>query len=193
MRKIHRDYENFIDNQLLDFVEFTMPFYKKLNMTPNQITFLSLVFALIGSYFYCRNNFYLSIICFIVSYYLDCVDGHYARKYNMTTKFGDYFDHYSDILKILILLYCMYQKDKKMALVNTGILGVLLILMTIHFGCQQKIKNQDEKHQEPFMNMSKNFCPNPEWIKTTKHFGSGTFYLVVIMMILYTKYMSTLQ
>lgn len=53
-------------------------------MTPNQITFLSLVFALIGSYFYCKNNFYLSIICFIVSYYLDCVDGHYARKYNMT-------------------------------------------------------------------------------------------------------------
>jgi phosphatidylglycerophosphate synthase len=124
-----------------------------------------------------------------MSYYLDCVDGHYARKYNMTSKFGDYFDHYSDILKILLLLYCMYQKDKKMAMINSIILGVLLVLMTVHFGCQQKIK--EEKHEdEPFMNISKQFCPDPNWIHKTKHFGSGTFYLIVLMMILYTKFKS---
>lgn len=189
MRKINRIHENFIDNHLLDFVEYTMPFYRKLNMTPNQITFISLIFALIGSYFYCVNKFYLSIFCFAMSYYLDCVDGHYARKYNMTSKFGDYFDHYSDILKILVLLYCMYQKDKKMAIINSIILGVLLVLMTVHFGCQQKIK--EEKHEdEPFMNISKQFCPDPNWIHKTKHFGSGTFYLIVLMMILYTKFKS---
>ena len=33
MRKINRIHENFIDNHLLDFVEYTMPFYRKLNMT----------------------------------------------------------------------------------------------------------------------------------------------------------------
>jgi hypothetical protein len=39
----------------------------------------------------------------------------------------------------------MYQKDKKMAFINSIILGVLLVLMTVHFGCQQKIKEENMK------------------------------------------------
>ena len=36
---------------------------------------------------------------------MDCLDGFYARKYNMTSQFGDYLDHLSDVFKTTCLFY----------------------------------------------------------------------------------------
>jgi phosphatidylglycerophosphate synthase len=42
-------------------------------------------------------------------YFLDCVDGNLARKYNQTSVFGAYFDHLSDLtVHTLLIVYVMY-------------------------------------------------------------------------------------
>ena len=34
-----------------------------------------------------------------VGYFFDCMDGHFARKYNMVTEFGDMYDYITDLSK----------------------------------------------------------------------------------------------
>jgi len=46
---------------------------------------------------YEENQFALSAFSYLISYMFDCWDGYYARKYNMESKFGDYYDHVSDM------------------------------------------------------------------------------------------------
>ena len=50
-------------------------------------------------------NYIISAILYLTRYIFDCIDGFYARKYNMTTVFGDWYDHISDILINLIYIY----------------------------------------------------------------------------------------
>jgi phosphatidylglycerophosphate synthase len=47
----------------------------KLPITPNQWTFLSIVFALIGLCFVVNSNFFLALLFFLISGVLDFVDG----------------------------------------------------------------------------------------------------------------------
>jgi hypothetical protein len=50
MRKIPREYENPIDSVLLDWCEQIVPFFHKNNMTPNDLTTISLLFGLLSAY-----------------------------------------------------------------------------------------------------------------------------------------------
>jgi phosphatidylglycerophosphate synthase len=64
----------------------------KLPITPNQWTFLSIVFALIGLCFVVNSNFFLALLFFLISGVLDFVDGSVARAKNMASKTGAYID-----------------------------------------------------------------------------------------------------
>jgi phosphatidylglycerophosphate synthase len=64
----------------------------KLPITPNQWTFLSIVFALIGLCFVVNFNFFLALLFFLISGVLDFVDGSVARAKNMASKTGAYID-----------------------------------------------------------------------------------------------------
>lgn len=44
----------------------------------------------------------LAALSFLTGYFLDCLDGYYARKYNKCTLFGCWFDHLNDILSSVI-------------------------------------------------------------------------------------------
>ena len=67
------------------------------------LTSLSLIITLIGIYLL-NNQYYISSsILIFIGYYFDCADGLLARKYNMTSKFGDYYDHIRDHIKIILL------------------------------------------------------------------------------------------
>ena len=41
----------------------------------------------------------------MLGYYFDCIDGPMARKYNMVTVFGDYYDHGTDIICFTLVNY----------------------------------------------------------------------------------------
>jgi VanZ family protein len=186
MRKIPIEIENPLDNIIYkNFIENTHQYLKYFNLTPNVITIISLVFGLLSAYQLYNKNYQLASVLFIISYILDCMDGYYARTYNMTTSFGDKLDHFSDTLKLLVLLFVMYKLDFYKAYKATLILFIFFVLMSIHLGCQQHYYNDSNDDDEYILDTLKNSCANKQWIHKTRYFGCGTFTFVVVLLILF--------
>ena len=143
MRKIDKNYENFLDNLFIDISEYISPFFKCLNFTANDITSLSLLFGLIAVYLLYTNNFIYCAISYLISYLFDVMDGYYARKYNITSKFGDLYDHIKDIfigiLLYSLLLYKVNKYNKEYLFVYIIIIIISFILCNIYLGCQENI------------------------------------------------------
>ena len=99
---------NPIDTILYDIADLLSPFFKKLNFTPNMFTTFSFLTGLLSAYYYYLKKYNLTAIFYILSYWFDTIDGHFARKYNMQTRFGDYYDHVTDILLNTILFVLFY-------------------------------------------------------------------------------------
>ena len=183
-RKTPKKYDNFFDYILIEITQKLNSQYKKYNLTPNHLTFLSLIITLISEYFFYKNKYFISFILFLLGYFFDCADGNYARATNMVTVFGDYFDHISDFLKILILIFLFKLKlglEKKFYILVCLII-ILTLFMSIHIGCQQKNIDTDNSQT---LNHFKFLCPDKSLIKYTKFFGVGTFQLSISLIILF--------
>lgn len=189
MRKLERIDENPIDNILVDIAEHKSESYKKMGFTPNTLTTFSLILCILAIFSILGNCYYMGAILYFISYYYDCADGHYARKYKMTSKFGDYYDHISDVIKgILIFITINFVLVKKQAsntklLIINAILLLIVNIMAIHFGCQEQIYSGDESKSIKFLTQC---CKNnPEkMIKYTRYFGSGTLQSYITLIIL---------
>ena len=66
--------------------------FAKLRLSPNQWTLFSLLPALIAFYFLMQGQFLLGAAFFVVSAFIDMVDGAVARVTGRVTKFGAYLD-----------------------------------------------------------------------------------------------------
>jgi phosphatidylglycerophosphate synthase len=186
MRKIPEIYENPIDNIFLDICENFSLFFKNTGHTPNIITTYSLFFGILSIYYLYINNFKLFALFFIISYFFDCLDGHFARKYNMVTKFGDYYDHFTDSLKGILLMYVVFLKYKNVISFNLLIIFFIFSILTfLHIGCQQKIYNSKYENMKESIDNFQQLCKSEKWITTTRFFGSGTFIFLTIIGIFY--------
>ena len=157
MRKIPSKYENPFDNFIYKIVIFITPYLRKLNLTPNQITTIGNIFGITGIYKLYKNNYISSAILYLIRYIFDCIDGYYARKYNMITNFGDWYDHISDLLIHLIYIILLYVK--KINLFKYFFISylILLFLVTLHLYYQEKYYN---KNEAPALNITHNIIPN---------------------------------
>ena len=63
-----------------------------LPLTPNQYTYLSGIFALIGLWYMIQENLIWAIAFFLIAGGLDFIDGAVARAKNMSSKVGAYLD-----------------------------------------------------------------------------------------------------
>ncbi|MDY6933826.1 MAG: CDP-alcohol phosphatidyltransferase family protein [Spirochaetota bacterium] len=84
--------------------------FKALGLTPNMLTGISLVFALISGYFYYRGDFALAGWVLIICGTMDLLDGRLARVTQQVSREGAFYDscidRYSDgIVLIGIALY----------------------------------------------------------------------------------------
>lgn len=70
--------------------------FSKLGLTPNQYTLISLFFALLAFCFLIRVNLILAFIFFLISAFLDFIDGAVAKFTQRETKKGAYLDTISD-------------------------------------------------------------------------------------------------
>ena len=111
-RKINKEHENFIDNVLIDACEPVSAAIRKHipKMTPNIITVFGTAIGLLAIYFLQKENYMVALVLFWFSYYIDCLDGYYARKYDMITKLGDYLDHVRDVLIGITVIIVIYLK-----------------------------------------------------------------------------------
>lgn len=66
--------------------------FAKLGLSPNQYTCMSILFAILSFYFLTKANLALALVFFIVSAFLDLIDGAVARITDKATKKGAYLD-----------------------------------------------------------------------------------------------------
>lgn len=188
VNKIPSTYENPFDIILLKFIDTHLHFYRKLNITPNMITTIGIIFGIISAYNIFKGNFKTSAFLFLIAYYFDCVDGKLARKYNMVTKFGDYYDHFGDIFKIIIILYALYKVNKDKFNNIKYLIYSLLLLCMLHLGYQEVIYSLDESSTLLLFKNIAQIDKNPEnTIKFTRFFGCGTFIIIMCIIILFWK------
>lgn len=183
MRKLPVKYENPIDNFLYLFVPSQSKYMDFL--TPNHITTVSLIFGLLSIYCLYKNKYIYSAIAFLISYFYDCVDGFHARRLDMETSFGDWYDHITDIVVSAVLTIMIFFKIKKYKMTFVISLIALAIGLCIHMGCQQQFYNGSKKET---LNMIPKICKNEESLHLTKIFGSGTIVSFYVIIIIYLGY-----
>ena len=193
MRKIPSEIENPFDDLLINISEYLAPYYKQLNFTANGITTLSLITGIYSIFLYTNQYYYLSALFFIISYYFDCQDGYFARRYNESSQFGDYYDHIKDIIinaSIGILLFLQYfQIKSNIKYIILIIVILILATLQVHMGCQEIYFNKNPESSQ-VLNPLKKLCPAKNKndiynvMQYTKFFGSGTFILLIVVLIL---------
>jgi phosphatidylglycerophosphate synthase len=188
-RKIKREYENPIDNVIIDLVDKTNDMYYNMGFTPNILTTISLILGLLSAYLLYIDYRFSAAIFFVIAYYYDGADGYLARSHNMKSNFGDYYDHISDVCKTIVIIYVLYTKKRKGdTFYKVCILMIFMtILVSIHMGCQEKKyeSDNDSISESKSLSMCKNLCYDENIIKYTRYFGSGTYILVLTLIILF--------
>lgn len=182
-RKIHPQYENPIDNYIIDLCDKLLPLFKKHNWTPNQITTLSNISSAIGLYCMYLGYAIPFFIFMMLGYFFDCLDGHYARSYNMCTLFGDYYDHLSDLVGHILFGYLFIAKfgwlvslDCFQGVFWAFICVAMISLTAVHIGCQEKIheKTSCGDHHSHSLSWLKYITCGENHIQWTRFFGMGS-------------------
>lgn len=190
-RKIISDFENPIDNILITICEHVSTFlYNNINfITPNIITTISLILSCIAIYLIYHKYYKIGAILYFIGYFFDCLDGYYARKYSMITKIGDYYDHISDIIKYILLLYIIIISNLKYKtkLYIIIIIVILTILSLIHLGLQELNIKNEFKDFISVLNILNKINFDKEYIIYSKYVGTGTVYLVIFILTFFLK------
>jgi phosphatidylglycerophosphate synthase len=179
MSKLEEHQDHPLELVCYQFAEKISPFFRQLGFTPNGLTTISNVGAVMCLYGVYKKKPILIAVGFVIKYLFDCADGFFARKYKMTSKWGDKYDHYSDWIFSVLLLWVLWTKTsfQYWAFPYRGyIIAVFLFLgfMTwIHTGCQEAIQLEKNGETSETLSFSQKACPHPhQFIKVTRWFGS---------------------
>ena len=194
VNKIPQNLDNPLDNFINNIVDTQLDLYKKLGLTPNGITTISLILGLFTSYFAYHDKYIIAAITWLLSYYFDCADGKMARKFKMTSKFGDLYDHSSDTLKHIILFYILYNKlnkeTKTLKYIIIGIIIIIFLFTLAQLGCQEKLtrKLTNKETESPTLKIAEYlvFTECETQMKFTRYFGPATIimYTALVMLLL---------
>jgi phosphatidylglycerophosphate synthase len=194
MRKIPHELECPVDNVLIDLCEPLSIFFRKLDFTPNGITTLSLICGLLAIYFLYKDKPYAAVTFYFISYIFDCLDGYYARKYKMCSKFGDFYDHIKDwiIFTLFFIVFIKRNKNKlsKNEWIAASIVFALLFAnQVLYFACQEKY--HDKLDNTPTLQWLSTIIKDKEtaenYLSYCRHGGIGTFVVIVIIFVLYVE------
>jgi phosphatidylglycerophosphate synthase len=188
MAKMLEKYENPINSFTINYIcEPISDYIYKYKITPNMITTIGFISALVGSYYLYNYNFYYFAGLYVFSYICDTLDGYIARKYNQGSKFGVYYDHITDILKFIIIFIILFKRYnfinfKYMMLIHI----IIVILYVIALGCQEQLLKK-KSTDLIFMKSSKKFCNNETKsnIRFLRLFGDGTIIFWILFLIYY--------
>lgn len=179
-RKIHPDLENPLDNLLLALAEALCPAFKALGHTPNMITTYSLITGLASVWALYHGHIAWFAGLFGTSYFFDCLDGHYARKYDMVTKFGDMYDHIKDVAwHSLVFLVVFIRYGSRITRWDVAVMVAAVALTLVHLGCQETHYTGEDS----VLTLLTAGCPAPGAIAWTRWVGCGTMHLLVVVMV----------
>ena len=131
----------------------------------------------------CVGHVLLFALLYALGYFFDCVDGIFARRYGMTSRLGDMYDHVTDVtVTVGVLIVVMKKKKRPITWHPVAVLLVALVFFIVSMGCQQRKKsNQDDES----LDITKPACRDEEWITWTRFLGPTTFYTVVVLVVIY--------
>jgi phosphatidylglycerophosphate synthase len=186
MRKLPINFENPIDTQIVNLGDKLNPYFHKLHLTPNGLTTFSLAFGLFSAFLIVNNQFILAGIFFFIAYMFDCFDGNYARHYNMISLFGDYYDHFADLTKFIVVFYVLYLNNSTKLIMLSPLLIFLFALSGTFIGCQEIYYNNTT--QSPSLSPLKKICPikhknQHKALQYLRYFGLGTSVFIFSMII----------
>ncbi len=153
--KLQYEDENPIDRIFISASEGLCPHLKLTGTTPNLITTVCVVASVLAARSIHLGNKRMFVFWAIFAYFMDCLDGHFARKYNMCTVFGDYYDHITDWIYYGLVFYAaFYVRGFKPTYKPYSVhIYVIIFLATIgmmwHFGCQEKVYRKKNKNTVP--------------------------------------------
>lgn len=141
-RKIPLGLDDPIDQAIIRSVEWAGPWFRSMGMTPNDLTTCSLISGVgaAAAIFTKQHPLWFAGL-YLTSYWFDVADGNYARRYKMTSPFGDWYDHIKDWVVISMVVSAFvanYRGDTWQILELAMILGLAWIGTSVHVGCQDK-------------------------------------------------------
>ena len=186
--KLPHYYDDPVDIFYKKYIDVLNQYFKEAGITPNMITTLSNIFGLLSCYLYYKSQYILASFSYLISYFFDTMDGYFARKYNMGTVFGSYYDSISDFVILLILFILFYKNNEiktNIKLIAVGIIGLFVIGCAYQVSCQEKyVKKTNEKHVSEGLAFLDNVkCTNFENMKYGRFCGTGVTTLVVAIII----------
>lgn len=176
-------------NELTYIIKKPIPYITTVlhntNHTPNIITSYSFIFGLISIHYLINNNIKMFMLTYFMSFYCDVLDGYFARQYNMTSKFGDYYDHFTDILIFVIIVKIISKKYKKYITKKIKILFFIFVLMLIvNTGCEKLYSTTNVKET---LDVCIYLCPIKSLINITKYFDVTIFVFVMFILLGYLE------
>lgn len=96
--------------------------FSRMSITPNHITFLSLILTVLAAFQFYESDFISGLACAWLMTFLDTVDGKLARVTATSSKFGDILDHGIDYIHPPVWWLCLawglyrIQPDSSLAL-----------------------------------------------------------------------------
>lgn len=186
MRKLPPKYESHVDNILYIAVEAISPFMH--NVSPNMITSIGVIFDIVGFYMCYLNKFVLGVLFFIVGYFFDCLDGYVARQYDKVTVFGDYYDHFSDLIKIIGIVYISYKLNSNLFVKLLPAFVMLFLFVIIHIDLQEMYfnKRKESGTLSSLSHIAKYFHGNnTSNLRFSRFFGCGNAMMLLLALFLY--------
>jgi phosphatidylglycerophosphate synthase len=182
--KLHASEENPLDNLVYGVTTPLLPAFRATGHTPNAITTYSFACGLLAAFALWHGYLFAFASLYTLSYVFDCMDGQMARTYQMSSRFGDLYDHVTDLAVYLLLLYVVVVRHKRPPtppVVVTMVLATVLLMVSV--GCQQHRKPSDIGDES--IDLTKHACREREWIHWTRFFSPATFLLVTIICIVH--------
>ncbi len=208
-RKIPPEFENPVDDKLLDICEELIPFLQKYKITPNFITVFRTILGIFTLYYFNFScDFLFPIFGTVIFYFFDCLDGHLARVTNQVSVVGDYLDHYADISFYIVLMISFFNKKYTNKIIVIIVILGFTYLSFIHLGLQQKVYKKikkdireenelikdsnkiivlDEIDEELLDSLNSIHCLSDNNISWSKYFGTGTLYVILVIAIYYIQ------
>ena len=171
------------DDQISELTQILNPYFYNLGFTPNMLTGLSFLFIILSLLMFYKDYRILAVLFYILNYYFDCADGNMARRYNMVSKFGDFFDHFTDAVGTLLLMIVLYLKNKNtfFKIIPLGIILTLIILNDL--GCAQIEKQKKNEYKSKSLSFTTNFCfiSSPNFV----YVFNNSFVIICVCLVLY--------
>ena len=192
MRKLPSHLENPIDNLYYYYVEKITERIHDKKITPNQITTIGNMIGIIGLYLLYKKMYLSSALFYVLRYFFDCLDGYYARTRNLVTVFGDYYDHYSDLIIFISYLFVLFLNNPRLFVYALIIIIILFIGLCIHLYYQEIYYANTQ--EAPTINTIQKFIPSSlkpknkkdleQKLRYLRFFGCGTITLTMTIIII---------